>query len=66
MGTSNQLERSLSRNGTTYGLVTNKKGPKLITTHISSLTMCSGEDFFSELYYPHEIVTGNGDNVEVL
>ena len=31
-----------------------------------SLTMRSEEDFFSEFYYPDEIVTENEVNVEVL
>ena len=33
---------------------------------MSSLTMRSEEDFFSEFYYPDEIVTENEGNVEFL
>ena len=35
-------------------------------THISSLTMRSEEDFFTEFYHPDEIVTENEGDVEVL
>ena len=34
--------------------------------YLSSLTMISEEDFFSEFYYPYEIVTEIEGNVEVL
>ena len=40
-----------------------KKSKKL---NISSLTMRSEKDLFSEFYYPDEIVTENEGNVEVL
>ena len=42
-----------------------KASKKLNKTRISSLTMRS-QDFFSEFYYPEEIVTENVGNVEVL
>ena len=39
---------------------------KLNETPISSLTMSSEEDFFSEFYHSDKIVTENEGNVEVL
>ena len=43
-----------------------KKKRKLNKKSISSLTMRSGEHFFSEFYYRDEIVTENEGYVEVL
>ena len=43
-----------------------KKRKKLNKTRISTSTMSSKEELFSEFYYPDEIATENEGNVEVL
>ena len=43
-----------------------KKKEEIEQNTIFSLTMRSDKDFFSDFYYPDEIVTGNEGNVEVL